>query len=537
MGEEKKQNFLHGATILTAGVVIMKILGAIYKIPLLNLLGTTGYGYFNVAYTIYNVLLTISTAGLPVALSRMISEANTLGRPAQARKIFRVSMTTFAVLGALLSLLMFLFPTELAVLMNTPESSQSIVALAPAVLLVCITSAYRGYAQGHANMIPTTVSQVLEVLVKVIVGLVLAWLLVRGGRSEPITSAGAIFGVTVGSLAAVIYMFIYCSRNYRKTVTDSDKTDSSGRILKNLLKIGIPITLGASVMSVISLIDTALVKYQLIYGAQLSTAVADDLYGTYSAMMTLYNLPAAFITPLTISVVPAIAACVARREHQEASLVASSSMRIAAVIALPMGVGLAVLSAPIIRVLYSTIENDTGPLVLSLLGVASFFVCMALMSNAVLQAHGNERYPVISMIVGGLVKIGVNWVLVGNSEVHIYGAPIGTLCCYGIMCVLNWIFMRKCLIVKPRLTKILLRPLLSSLIMGAGAWAVYGLASRVLGGGGELSGLAMLLAMAAAIGVAVILYLVLIIASRAITLEDMKLIPRGEKLAKLLKIK
>lgn len=534
---EKKQNFLHGATILAAGVIIMKILGAIYKIPLGNLLGTAAYGYFNVAYSIYNLMLTVSTAGLPVALSRMVSEANTLGRPAQARKSFNVAMAAFFVLGALLSVLMLLFPTELAVMMNTPESSQSVMALAPAVLLVCITSAYRGYIQGCSNMIPTTVSQVLEVLVKVIVGLILAWLLVDAGKSDPITSAGAIFGVTVGSIAALIYMFVCYRRNYSKEKPASgEKTDSTGAVLKNLLRIGIPITLGASVMAIISIIDTSLVKFQLPNGAGLSAAVTDDLYGTYSLMMTLFNLPAAFITPLTISVVPAIASYVADKKKKAASEVAASSIRISALLALPMGVGLAVLSEPIVNVLYNGIENDTGPGILALLGIASFFVCMSLMSNAVLQAHGNEKYPVISMIVGGVVKIAVNWVLVGNPGINIYGAPIGTICCYAVMCILNWVFLRKCLSVKPSLTRIFLRPVISSVVMGGAAWAVYGLASKLLASGGELSRLYMLIAMVAAIGVAVILYLVMIIATRAITLEDMKLIPKGEKLAKLLKI-
>ena len=162
LSEPKKQNYLHGAAILAAGVVIMKILGAIYKIPLRNILGDAGYGYFNAAYSIYNVLLTISTAGLPVALSRMISASSTLGRYNQVRRTFRVAYITLAVLGALLSALMLLFPSEMAIiLVHTPESTQSVFALAPAVLLVCITSAYRGYIQGHADMRPTTVGQVL----------------------------------------------------------------------------------------------------------------------------------------------------------------------------------------------------------------------------------------------------------------------------------------------------------------------------------------------------------------------------------------
>ena len=194
MQENSKQNYLHGAAIMAAGVVVIKILGAIYKIPLGNILGDEGYGYFSVAYNIYNVFLTMATAGMPVALSRMISEADTLGRPMQVRKIFRVAWLTFAVFGLLLGLVMFLFPTELAGMLNNVRAAQSIWALSPALVLVYLTSTYRGYAQGMSNMKPTTVSQILEVVGKVSVGLVLAWSFTRAGKGLPVASAGAIFG-------------------------------------------------------------------------------------------------------------------------------------------------------------------------------------------------------------------------------------------------------------------------------------------------------------------------------------------------------
>ncbi|MBE6997770.1 MAG: polysaccharide biosynthesis protein, partial [Ruminococcaceae bacterium] len=198
MAEENRQNFLHGAAILAAGVVVIKILGAIYKIPLRNIIGETGYGYFFAAYTIYNFFLTISTAGLPVALSRMISEANTLGRPCQARRTFRVAMVTLGLLGLVFTLLMLLFPTEMAIaFVSKATVSRCVFAISPSVLLVCLTSAFRGYIQGNGNMKPTTVGQVVEVLVKVVVGLALAIWFTRMGKSVPVSAAGAIFGVSV----------------------------------------------------------------------------------------------------------------------------------------------------------------------------------------------------------------------------------------------------------------------------------------------------------------------------------------------------
>ena len=540
MAEAKKQNFLHGAAILTAGVVVMKILGAIYKIPLNNILGDTGYGYFNLAYTIYNVLLTISTAGLPVALSRMVAEANTLHRPLQVRRTFRVATVTLAIIGAMFSLAMFLFPTEMAILfVSKAVVSQCVYALSPAVFLVCLTSAFRGYIQGHGNMTPTTVGQVLEVLVKVAVGLVLAIVMTKSGKSLPVSSAGAIFGVTAGSLAALLYMLGSYLRRYRaksaaECAASDDTPDSVGSTLGTFAKIGVIITLGASVMSLISLVDAKLIQIQLPSVPGIGTELADTLYGSYSAMQTLFNLPAAFITPMTIAVVPAISEAVAKRADGEASAIAESGIRISCVVAVPMGIGLAVLSGPIVHILYPR-THEMGATILAYMGIASIFVCIALVTNAILQAHGDEKLPIVSMVVGGVVKIVCNLLLVSRPEINILGACIGTIACYAVICVLNCVFISRRLETAPKYSRTFLRPLLSGVVMGAAAWAVYGIASRVLHA--EASTLRMLIAMCAAIAVAVVVYVIMVIVSRSVTMEDMKLIPKGEKIAKLLHIK
>ena len=161
---------------------------------------------------------------------------------------------------------------------------------------------------------------------------------------------------------------------------------------------------------------------------------------------------------------------------------------------------------------------------------------MALMTNAILQAGGNEKYPVWSMLAGGAVKLIVNWVLVGNPDINIVGAPIGTICCYAVMCVMNCFFLLRCMKRPPNFGKVLLRPALSSAVMGLSAWAVYGLAVRFIGGA-DMGRLVMAVCMCAAILVAVLVYLVMIIATRAVTYEDMKLIPKGELIARILHIK
>ena len=537
MSDTKKQNYLHGAAILTAGVVIIKILGAVYKIPLGNLLGDDGYGYFMTAYNIYNVFLTLATAGFPVALSRMISEAYTLNRPMQARRIFRVSLSAFAVVGLVGSLIMALLHTELAIAMNGPKSSQSILALSPAVLLCCLLSAYRGYCQGHSNMTPTTVGQILEVLLKLFSGFALFFVLSGMGKSVPVLAAGAIFGVVAGSAAALCYMMLYKRRVYPELPLENpDTPDSASSIIRQFLRIGIPITLGACVMSLVTLIDNKLVLYQLKNVVNFGEEYSDDLWGVYGKAMTLYNLPAAFITPLTISVVPSIASSVAAGKIRESCETAESSIRIASIICMPMGFGLAVLSGTIMRTVYPA-SLEVGGTLLMIMGIASNFVCLALISNAILQASGYEKYPVLSMIVGGCAKIGANLLLVGNPKINIAGAPLGTLCCYSLMCILNYLFMRRCLPRRLSLKRMFLRPLVSCAAMAGTAWAVNGLAFRFVSGHFGSGWIQRAFCLVLAVGIAALVYLVMIIAARAITLEDMKLIPKGEKLAKILHIR
>ncbi|HPS75840.1 MAG TPA: polysaccharide biosynthesis protein [Oscillospiraceae bacterium] len=537
MEQPKEQNYLHGAAILTAGVVIMKILGAIYKIPLGNILGDDGYAYFYSTYSVYNLFLTLATAGLPVALSRMIAEANTQGRPMQIRRTFSVAWWTFTVVGVVCAAVMFEFPQELANLLSRPEAAQGIYAISPAILFVCVVSAYRGYCQGMKNMTPTTVGQVLEVLVKVIVGLGLAILFGRKGNGPETSSAGAVLGVSAGGLAALIFMVTYKKRRYPdKPAADPDAPDSRGSIFKNLLRIGIPITIGASGLSLMGLIDTAIINGRLQNAAGLAEQSA-ALFGVFGKAQTIYNLPPAFVMPLVISTVPSIAACMTRRDTKGAGKIAEDALRITLVVGLPMGIGLAVLAHPVMKVLYPG-SNAAGPLLLTMMGAASVFVCFSLVQNAVLQAHGDEKLTIISIFAGGIIKVLTDWFLVGIPELNIYGAPIGTFLCYLVMCAVNQAFIngRYEKDSRPRLSNIVPKPLFSSLVMGAAAWLAYEGLAKVLGGA-DMGRLKMALAMLAAIAVGVVVYIIAAVATGAVTYEDMALIPKGDRIARALHIR
>ena len=260
---------------------------------------------------------------------------------------------------------------------------------------------------------------------------------------------------------------------------------------------------------------------------------ARELYGVYGKAQTFYNLPSYFITPLTLSIVPAIVGQLTRGNRAEAGSLAESSLRIAALVTMPMAAGLFVLADPVFRVIYWG-SNPAGPGLLKLLAVASFFVCMSMMGNAILQASGKEKLPIVSTAVGGVVKIAVNWVLVGTAAINIQGAPVGSICCFAIICVMDYIFLCRTLGSAPRLSRVIGAPLLSSLAMGVAAWAVYGLVRIPLRGLSER--LAMAGAMIAAIAAAVAVYAVMIGLTRAVTMEDMALIPHGEKIGRLLRL-
>ena len=550
MSRAKGQNYMHGAAILTVGVIIMKILGFFYKIPLGNILGDEGYSMFMGAYSIYYIFFTLATAGLPVALSRLVAEADANGRAKQEEKTFRVALLTFTALGLLFASILFFFPNWLAaVYLENPDAGPSIRAMAPAILLVCMVSAYRGYCQGNGNMLPTTVDEVLEVLFKVVAGLIIAVLVLRSYPPKhplalPMGSAGAIFGVSIGSAVSLAYMIVYKRRHYstlaapytagihdpNDTPDDDELVDPAWRIVKSIFTIGVPIALGACIMALLNSVDSKLCMNRLQSAARFTYREAKVLYGVYGKAQTLFNLPAAFITPLTISIVPAISGALARGDRLTAGKVSEDSMRISAVISIPMGVGLAVLSEPIMKVLYPG-SHLAGPGLLRMMGVASFFVCIVLLENAILQASGREKLTMLTLITGGVVKIVINWFLVAQRPINIYGAPVGTLVSYFVMALMDFIFLCRMLDRRPRLTRIFGGPVLSSALMGAAAWGVYTLASRLLPPHSRIS---TLLAMAAAIAVAVVVYLVAVIVSRSVTREDMTLIPGGEKLAKIL---
>ena len=528
----KKQGFLQGAAILTLGTILVKLIGALYKIPMNRIIGTEGFGHFNVAYSIFSVLLTVSTAGLPIAVSRMISQANTLGNRRQVQKIFHTSLRIFLVIGALCSAVMLIFAPQLANWMEDPDAIYAIAVLAPAVLFLCIISSFRGYFQGQQYMTPTAVSQVIEAVVKLVLGLGAVYIVLGLGFGTPEAAGGAIFGVTAGSVLAAVYLlFQYRRKHVRLTAADRNSPVLSTRdTAKQLLKLAVPITIGSTGLQIFNALDTKIILGRLQDAIGLTSKAASSLFGTYSAAQTFYMLPPALITPLAISIIPTVTAALTLNNYREARRTEESAVRMTALIALPCAAGLAVLASPIQKVAYNY-DAETlqvaGPL-LAILGVAVVFNCMVSVTNAILQAHGKVTIPIYTTLVGGLVNIITDYVLIGMDSIGIYGAAIATIAYCAVIMFLNIAAMHKSMELPPRILLQFVKPIVATAVMAAGAYFSYEAVQRVIPSA-TVSVLASIL-------VACVIYGVLVYAMKIITWYDCQLLPKGDLIARILRV-
>ena len=559
----KKQNFLHGAALLALATAVVKIIGALYKIPLKMIIGDIGFSYFSVSYQIYSVLLMICTAGLPIAMSRMISRSNTLGQYGQLRQVYRVSRSIFLWLGIGGTALMCLLCRPLANAMGYPDAWFAILCLGPCALLMCLMSSYRGFFQGQENMRPTSNSQMLEAVVKLLIGLAAAMLLMSFTGSQAFAAGGAILGVTVSCLVSAIYLMRKFRTDYGQLPQTDEKVSSFGTTAKELLSIAIPITIGSAGLYLLTAVETGVYTNRLVdliqtnqytlplvdvlreqlladgvAVAELPEKIAASLNGIYSFGQTIFNMPCSFIIPITISIIPAITAKLTRKEDGDVRGTEESAARVTGLLSLPCSVGLAVLACPVMALLggYGDQRSPFATEIMIYLGSSVFLYAIIQYTNALLQAHGYAHMPVISMLSCGVIKLVVVYILAGNPHIGIMGAPIATLLCYGAIALLNLLCIRKKIPQRPRLLRNLLRPMLSAIIMGAAVYGTYYCLTHFA----HLSISSTLhsaILCAVPILVGVVVYVVCVVLTNAIKKEDCELLPKGEKIAKLLRLK
>ena len=527
---QKKQNFLQGTALLAMATAIVKIIGALYKIPLNAIIGEQGFGYFNTAYEIYNVLLMISTAGLPVAMSRMISQASSLKHYNQVRRIYNTARGIFLGLGITGTLLMTLFCRQLAEFQNQPDAWAAIGCLGPCVLLICIMSTYRGFFQGQSNMLPTSISQVLEAVVKLIVGMVAALVLLKATGSVALAAGGAILGVTASCLVSSVYLFGCFRKSYGLLPETVEAPRSFSDTAKGLLIIAIPITLGSAGLQLLTMLETKIYMGRLL-ALGYSQAAADTMRGIYGMTQTIFNMPCSFITPITISIIPAITAQLTLCKDAEAREIEESAIRITGLISMPCAFGLGLLAEPVTALLggYTGDNLILATRLMMVLGFSIMFNAVVLVTTALMQAHGHAGRPVVNMLIGGLLKLAAVFILTGNPNIGILGTPIGTLLCYLAICVLNIFSIHSLLKNPPAIAKNLIRPFLAACVMGIFVMGAF-LGLKTLG----ISSRLILCGAPIAVGVAA--YALAAVKIKVVTHADCLLLPKGEKIAKLLKL-
>ena len=528
MSDNKKQNFLQGTALLAMAPAIVKIIGAIYKIPLNAIIGKQGFSYYSTAYEIYNVLLMISTAGLPVAMSRMISQANSLGHSNRIRRIYKTSRAIFLTLGIAGSLLMTLFCRQLAAFQNQPDAWAAIGALGPCCLLICIMSTFRGFFQGHSNMLPTSVSQVLEAVVKLVVGMLAALLLLKSTGSVSLAAGGAILGVTISCMASSVYLFGKFRKAYGALEPSSEAAESYSDTAKRLMAIAVPITIGSAGLQILTMLETKIYMGQLL-GLGFTQLEADSMKGIYNMSQTIYNMPCAFITPITISIIPAITSHLTLLDHKAAKATEESAARVTGLICMPCAFGLATLAGPVTALLggYTGADLTLSTSLMTIMGYNIMFNAVVLLTNAMMQAHGHAVVPVVNMFIAGIMRLVVVYMLTGNPNIGIVGTPIGAMLCFLCIAVLNVFSMRRVMKDPPAIVKNLVKPFAAAAIMGIFVrGALYllqmlGITSRLI-----LCGLP--------VAVGVVVYVIAAVLFKAITREDCLLLPKGAKIAKLL---
>lgn len=531
MSDSGKKTFLKSAVILGAAGLIVQIMGAVFRIPLGNIIGDEGMGYYQTAYPIYVALLVFSTNGAPAAISKMTSERIAVGKHREAYRVFRLSFALMAVLGAVCFLAIFLGAEAIVTALGDSGAYLAMRAIAPALLFVPIMAVFRGYFQGMQDMTPTAVSQFAEQLVRVGTGLTLAVILVKQGLEE--AAAGATFGTAVGPVFGILVLLaIYVKR--RKALLEpvladtGEERESAGSILKTLAFIAVPITVGVSIMPVMNLGDLLIVMRRL-QDIGYATGEANALYGQLTGMaIPVVNVPMALALSMALAMVPAIAAANSTGDTEHLTKNIRLGFRTAMIIGVPCSFGLMALAEPIMRLLYPMQADSAvnSASCLFILGIGVVFLCVGQTMAGILQGLGRQGFAVWGLAAGFAVKCAATYLLTAVPSLNIDGAALGSTLGFAAVGVFNAAAVRRLTGITQEKTQSVIKPLLCGVVMFIIVEAAYAALSGVLG-----NSLTTLLAVA--VGAAV--YGVMLLKLHAITVEEIETLPKGKKLAALVR--
>jgi stage V sporulation protein B len=538
-----KKTFFYGAMLLTGASVLSKALGAVFRIPVTNLIGPEAMAYYQAVYPIYVILLTVSIAGFPVAISRTVSERLTFGDHYGAHRVFKISLVIMTILGAVSTVRMWFISEPLArSLKDLSGAAIGMKAIAPALLFVTVIAAFRGYFQGMQNMRPTAAVQVTEQLFRVIAGLTFAALFI--GKGLEYGAAGATSGATFGALAGLILMLvIYAAKvrqpGFKERIAHSREQFKSGelplsKVLKALFSITIPIVIGALVMPLMNSLDLAIVANRLS-GTGWEPEQVRSMYGQLSAMAgAIINLPQVVTQSIAISLVPTIISAFKTRDHEFLKKNISISARMTMLISLPCSIGVFVLATPIMLLLYPKYPDDAVAAAPSLmiLAVGIVFLTAIQTMTAILQGVERQWRPMFNLLIGGVVKAALTFTLTGIVTINIRGAAAGTVAAYMVAAVLNYRAIKKYAGITVEWRLVLVRPLISALVMGGFAYGTYQLCVMALGD--SLSALRCnAVATLAGVLAGCLIYVVMIFVTGAITRDELAMLPKGGGLVKI----
>lgn len=544
------KSFLREAVILAFAGFAVKIIGVLYKIPLTNILGEN-IGIFTAAYSIYAMLFMLSTSGLPVAVSKLVSASNEKGRGNEAKRIAFLAMIVFGVIGFLFAAALIVFAPNIAVWTNHADSALAMQVIAPALFFICVCASVRGYFQGLRNMFPTAISQFIEAFFKLVFGMSAVLVAEKMGASVAVKAACAISGVSVGTLIATIYILLHRKLSKKCVPNDTDKdVESDKTLLKLIIVVALPVTLTAAALYFSQFLDTIIIV-NCLSDAGMEVKTAETLFSAYTGLsVPIYDLlPATLVFPIATSILPTVSAALAVNKHKRASFLATQAIRVSGIIAVPCGVFLFVTGRSCISLLYGAnkwsmslplsngseiIPLDAASTALSILAFAVFFISIVSTCNSLLNAHGKPQMPFVAVLIGIAVltvaEIGLLYTPLG-----IQAAPLSSVICYLIVMLIDIYNLRKHCGVKLNIAGMFARPVLCGLISGGATYCVYRLTYSLFETpDSRLSSLLILLAAGITL---VITYVASVLVLRAIKEDEVRLLPKGSFIAdKLIKL-
>ena len=527
----KKETFMQGVVTIMFSQILIKVLGLMYTLYLTNRdgFGDAGNAIYASGYQIYALLLTISSIGVPNAISKLVSERLAVGDNKGANRIFKVALVTFGTLGAIGSMLLFFGAHVIAYSWTQiPESELTLVALAPAIFFVSISSVFRGYFNGRRTLKITARAQTLEQIFKTIFTIGIVEIVAYAtSTSTEMMAAGANVATTLATFSSFIYLFMYY-RLKRKEIGNEIQSSTNYKyenvktIVKNILMVSIPLTLSSIMTSFNKNIDSFTVKR--ILSTYMPADIATKLYGQLSGKVdTVTNLPLAINIAFSTALVPAISAAKAKNDRESATKRTSFSLLTSMLIGLPCVVGMIVFAQPILNLLYP--NANQGALLLQLISVSVIFSILDQTINGALQGFGKVMIPATALGIGCLVKLVLNIVLLKTPFFNVYGAAIGSIACHAVAFTIVFNVLKKYVKLDLPFNKFVIKPVIATSIMAICSYTLYLLISRIISGN-----LATIIAMLFAVGI----YLVAVIALRIYNKEDIYMLPKGEKIYNIL---